>query len=112
MVVNDTSTGEAAGATAKPNAAVKSVKVQPLLQNGLPRGNTARTSDARAVWLGMLQDLILNGRAAGLEIEVYDMRPNEDAFGVVIGDSCYHATCGNFSLGAVCGKCGESVVSA
>lgn len=79
-------------------------------QNGSRRGNTAPTSDERAVWLGILQDWILSAQDAGLVIEIYDMRPDEDAVGVVIRNVCYHANCGNLSPGRICGKCGKDVV--
>jgi hypothetical protein len=79
--------------------------------NASRRGNTAPTSEDRAAGLSVLQDWILSAREAGLIVEVYDMRPDEDAVGVVIRGTCYHADCGKFSVGNICGKCQKDVVT-
>ena len=47
----------------------------------------------------------------GVPIEVYDMRPEEEAFAVVIRGDSYHAECHELSVGGICGNCGKSVVT-
>jgi hypothetical protein len=109
-MANDTLTDAEVVVTGKPSTAERSQTVDSL-PNDSPRGNTDHTSDERAVWLGIQQDWILSARKAGLIVEVYDMRPDEDAAAVVIRGTCYHADCGKFSVGNVCGKCQKDVVT-
>lgn len=77
-------------------------------KNDLPVTTSAQILGEPSVWLGILQDLILSARKAGLVIEPYDMRPDENSCAVVLPGVFYCAVCGNFSRGNACGKgCGK-----
>jgi len=107
MAVNDTSIDVAAVVTEN---RVLEEALPRLPRKDKPRGNTVPLSDERDVWLAILSDWIGKARAAGLDVEVFDLRPTETGFSVVVGGSSYHADgCNTISRGNVCHKCGTPV---
>lgn len=107
-MANDSSIGAAVVVTANRARVAKS---KYLAVTDLERGNTAPQSDERDVWLAILQDWKNKALAAGLNVEVYDARPHEQAFVIVVTGASYHADCDRFSRGNVCAKCGRDVVT-
>lgn len=106
-MAQDTFGDVAAVVAGKPDAGVRSANYH---KSELPVTTNAQILDEPRVWLGILQDLILSARKAGLEIEPYDMRPDDNACAVVMPGVFYCADCGNFSRGNGCGNgCGKGV---
>lgn len=106
---NDTFTGEEVVVTGN---LVKVEAQTHLPQNAKRRGNTEPQSDERDIWLAILSDWIEKARKSGLDIELADLRPEEQAFIIVVNGASYHADgCNTISRGSVCHKCKTDVVT-
>jgi hypothetical protein len=109
-VAKDTSGAAAATAIDKPGAGANSMNSP---KSGRRATTNAPSFDEPRVWLGILQDWILSARKAGLTVDLYDLRPQEDACGVIISGVFFCRECGNFSRGNACGYgCEHGVVAA
>lgn len=109
---NDTSGASGAKQTAKGFREGDLTMPFDLVKSTKPGQNVTKNAQrlgSKEIALKVLQDWILSARKLGLEVELWDMRPTENATGVAILGTFYCDKCGNLSIGDEC--LAESVVT-